>query len=509
MQAFQIRQQAANIHLRYSSSLSAQETNGDDQRYASERYYASFTKTFEHNEFGEVNPLAYEALLAAVNSGAPADFDAIPLDSSSAFGLANPQGAYRFIFAGLDGHATRIPAPPSFRSAVTAAEMGELYWLALTRDVPFETYLGNRLIASACEDLNSFSETVGPTGNKGQIVAETLFRGSTIGDLIGPYISQFLWQDISYGPSLIPQRYAVPVAGNDFMMDEAEWLNILTGGLPMHSSSFENEPKYIYNNRTLAEYVHSDVLFQAHFNAMLIAFRYGVSAIDEGNPYRDAISNQGGFTSLGGPWMIDLLTQAANLALAGAWYQKWIAHRRVRPEVYGGRIQNHVLQRRSYEIHEDILGSECLARTFDLQGSYLLPQAYPEGSPTHPAYPAGHACVAGACVTVLKAVFNENFVIPNPVVANPNGTGLESYAGPALTLGNEFNKLASNITLGRDAAGVHYRSDGTSGLLAGEQQALALLQDYSIALNENFGGFHLTKFDGTPVVVIDGRIIEL
>jgi hypothetical protein len=32
--------------------------------------------------------------------------------------------------------------------------------------------------------------------------------------------------------------------------------------------------------------------------------------------------------------------------------------------------------------------------------------AFPEGSPTHPAYGAGHATVAGACTTILKAWFD-------------------------------------------------------------------------------------------------------
>ena len=133
--------------------------------------------------------------------------------------------------------------------------------------------------------------------------------------------------------------------------------------------------------------------------------------------------------------------------------------------------------------------------------------AYPEGSPTHPSYPAGHATVAGACATVLKAVFNEDFVIPDPVISR-DGTALESYTGDALTLGGEFNKLANNIALGRDAAGVHYRSDGVQGIYVGEQQAIALLQDYSTALNEEFGGFQFTKFDGTFITIINGQVID-
>ncbi|MEM7454437.1 MAG: vanadium-dependent haloperoxidase [Planctomycetota bacterium] len=504
-----IRFQAANIHFRYSHGLSEQPVNGDDDRYAGESYYASFTKTMAHSSQGLVTPSAYEALLDAIATGDPADFDAIPLDSSSAFALANPQGAYRFTFAGLDGQATRIAAAPSFRSAETAAEMGELYWQAITRDIPYVTFAANRTVNEACDDLNAFSEAVGPVNGKGLIGPQTLFRGDLDGDTVGPYISQFLWKDIPYGPSLIEQKYPVPVAGDDFMVERADWMNILTGGAPVESLQYESEKRYIYNARSLGEYVHGDVLFQAYFNAMLIAFGYGSSALNPGNPYRDIISNQGPFTSLGGPWMIDLLTQAGNLALSGAWYQKWIAHRRLRPEVFGGRLDAHINGEATYEIHPDLLNCEAVQRSHEVYGTYFLPMAYAEGSPTHPAYPAGHACVAGACATVLKAVFDETFVIPDPVIANRSGTALSSYSGETLTLGGEFNKLASNVSIGRDAAGVHYRSDGYQGILCGEQQALALLQDYSLGLNEYFGGFFFTLFDGTAVQVVDGQVIEI
>jgi hypothetical protein len=59
----------------------------------------------------------------------------------------------------------------------------------------------------------------------------------------------------------------------------------------------------------------------------------------------------------------------------------------------------------------------------------------------------------------------------------------------ALTLGNEIDRLASNIALGRDAAGVHYRSDSVRGLYVGEQQELGLLRDYSRAYNKRFARF--------------------
>ncbi len=139
-------------------------------------------------------------------------------------------------------------------------------------------------------------------------------------------------------------------------------------------------------------------------------------------------------------------------------------------------------------------------------GNVLLPMAYPEGSPAHPAYPAGHAAISGACATVLKAFFNENFVIPSPVEANATGTALLPYSGPALTLGDEINKLAANISIGRDTAGVHYRSDGIQGMLAGEQVAIPLLQEYSMSYNETFNGFTFKRFNGTTALIKNGVV---
>ena len=59
-----------------------------------------------------------------------------------------------------------------------------------------------------------------------------------------------------------------------------------------------------------------------------------------------------------------------------------------------------------YPLHDDVLNAKALDAISRATGSYLLPMAYPEGCPTHPAYPAGHATIAGACTTVLKAFFN-------------------------------------------------------------------------------------------------------
>ena len=125
---------------------------------------------------------------------------------------------------------------------------------------------------------------------------------------------------------------------------------------------------------------------------------------------------------------------------------------------------------------------------------------YPEGSPTHPSYPAGHAVIAGACVTILKAFFDENFAIPSPVQPNVTNTGLEPYPG-VLRVGDELNKLAGNVGIGRDFAGIHYRSDCLEGMLLGEKIALSVLQDEAFTNNETFRGFIVTTFNGNTITI--------
>jgi hypothetical protein len=263
--------------------------------------------------------------------------------------------------------------------------------------------------------------------------------------------------------------------------------------------AFDPERRYIRNGRDLAEWVHIDVLFQAYFNAMLILKSMGAPR-DGGNPYSNS-RTQIGFATLGDPYCASVLCAVPRPALKAVWYQKWFVHRRLRPEEFAGRIHNHKRGVANYPIHTEILSSVVLDLVEDQYDSCLLPMAFPEGCPTHPAYGAGHATVAGACVTFLKAFFDESFVIPNPVQATDDGLALEPYAGPELTVGGELNKLASNVAIGRNIAGVHWRSDATESLKLGEEVAIRYMREEKECFNEQFGGLSLTKFDGTTVTI--------
>ncbi|MFK7887726.1 MAG: vanadium-dependent haloperoxidase [Gammaproteobacteria bacterium] len=498
--AADLKTDAARAQFHYAIDLPQQRRNGDERRYKQQNFYASFTKALPSDQFGEVTPAAFRQLRRAMRTEKQADFARIDLAAQAQRKLVNPQGGLAFQAAGLDGHATRIAPAPTFRSAHSAAEMGEVYWQAITRDVPYLDYDIDFDVAAATNDLNdSFSATVGPKQD-GSVTPQTLFRGETPGDLNGPFISQFLLKNVPFGPSTIEQRYAVPTAHSDYMLNPTEWLAVQRGADPGPVLTFEQDARYIYNNRALGEYVHKDVLFQAYFNAGLILLNEGEAALDPRHPYAN-IANQEGFTSFGGPWLLQLLTFAANLGLSGAWHQKWGVHRRLRPEAFGGRIHFAQTGQRNYEIHPDILNSDAMNRTSAQHGTFFLPMAYAEGSPVHPAYPAGHATVAGACATVLKAFFNEDYILRDTVQADATGHNLIPYNRSALRLGDEVNKLANNIALGRDAAGVHYRSDGTEGLQVGEQQAIALLRDCVHTCNEPFDGFTLTKFDGSTITI--------
>jgi membrane-associated phospholipid phosphatase len=491
-QAYRLRHDAAMVHS--SLPFPAFPTNGDEDRYPNK--IASYTKGLPHNALGEVDLAAYTALLTAVENGQYPAFEAIPLGGRVKF--ANPLAAYAFELEGDDPHQVEMIAPPTFESAETASEMIELYWQALTREAPFAEYDSHALTNAAVADLSKCSDFRGPKAN-GAVTPATLFRGKTAGDLTGPYLSQFLWLDVPQGVMTLTQRGRVPMAGDDYITTYPEWLSIQRGFPPARVNVSDPTPRYLRNGRDLAEYVHRDFTYQAYLHACLILLTMR-APLKVDNPYRRSLTQEG-FITFGAPHVLDVVARVANAALKAAWCHKWLVHRRLRPEMFAGRIHNHLSKKAQYPLPEDVLKANALSVVFRTYGSYLLPMAYPEGCPTHPAYPAGHAVIAGACVTVLKAFFNESFIIPNPVVANPDGLSLALYKGSSLTVEGELNKLAANIALGRNMAGVHWRSDGIEGLKLGEAVTVGILRDLRAACREPFGGFSFTSFTGATVTI--------
>lgn len=512
-QAYELRVERARVQR--DEPLPEHPNNGDDDRYPAK--FASYTKGLPHSQqFGEVDLSAYHQLITAVESGRTADFDNVPLgapDPSKQRKLVNPQSGHAFDLQGADSHHLTMPPAPAFASAETAGEIVENYWMALLRDVAFTDYDADPTAIAAAQDLSNLSDFRGPKVN-GEVTTSTLFRGFTAGDLRGPYLSQFLLKTALFGSEIIEQRITTTLAGSDFMTSFTDWLDVQRG-TKRPDPPFDPTTRYIRNGRDSSQYVHIDVLFQAYFDACLILSRskdqFGMAVRpNPGSPYRNS-RTQEGFGTFGEPHIKGLLGEVAVRALKAVWYQKWLVHRRLRPEVYAARVDRHKSGIKTYPLHTDVLNSAVLPEIFTYiatknggAGSYLLPMAFPEGSPLHPSYGAGHATVGGACVTMLKWFFDGSTLIENPQVPDASGTALVDYNGPdkdTLTVGGELDKLASNIGIGRNLSGVHWRSDYAESLRLGEKVAIATLLDFKSTVAEDFNGGVFTTFDGQTITV--------
>jgi hypothetical protein len=507
--------------------IPSHDDNGDEQLYPSK--IGNYSKNLKHDPTtGEVDPAAYQAMIAAIASGRFADFEALFLNGH--FGcpdpalqrrLVNPGSGYAFDLEGTDSHQLLLPPAPAFASAQEAGEMAELYWMALLRDTNFGDYDSSRLAQAAAADLSKMSDFRGPKEG-GAVTTKTLFRDSYPGCTVGPYISQFLLQPCNFGSMRIDTRMVIVAPGVDYMTDFSSWLAVQNGvnTPPIRTGG----AAYCLKGRDLTHYVHIDALFEAYLVGAINLLANGYFA-NPGNPYgrvydggagrpRNALTDpngslaQVGFGTFGGPAVLTLACEPATRALKDVWYQKWLVHRRLRPEEFGGRVEVNRLGRRSYPIHSDLLSvSTVLSQVLSKHGTNLLPMAFPEGSPNHTSYGSGHATVAGACVTMLKALFDDSQPIKNPVVPNPadGGRTLIPYVAPAgeppLTVGGELNKIVSNVSQGRNIAGVHWRSDAHESNLLGEAATISMLSDMKQTFSEPFSGFSFTKFDGTPITV--------
>ena len=611
------------------------QTPGTDHDVFSVRGVGSFHKTLPHNEFGEVDPSAFAALVAATR-GDGSGFAQVPTGPSRlvagkapypAASFTNPQGGLATDQLVHPPTAYTMPPAPRVNSNTAAAEMVELYWMAIYRDANVCDFANNLAIPAganftvpsgigpitlkdAVDEINDRfeksvkSSIVNPNGTidnatppngdgetdrfilgvdvPGSSVAfkpftaKTLFRLGLPGDDIGPMISQFFLRPISFGTQQIDQRQRPYKTNQDYLTDFPDWLAVQNSAKDINNQSYgqtnENaatfyEPKerYISTMRDLARFVNKDALHQAYFNAALILLSGGAKW-GTGNPYHEIgnsivqgalPSREAGFGVLGGPNILALVSEVATRALKVVWQQKWQQHLRLRPEAYAGlvHVQNIGVggKKRGYGLPDWVDNTKAAKIVKDSFGTFLLPMAFSAGSPTHPAYGAGHATVAGACVTVLKAWFltftTDADGKDRPVDfgtlserAEPFGPGApitpwcakrdlavgmddkcngatkvhnrEEYTASdknKLTIEGELNKLAQNVAMGRSMGGVHWRSDNTRSLMLGEALAAEILADITTDAHEK-PSFSFRSFgrrgDGEPrkVVIKEGRI---
>ena len=498
--------------------------NGDATRFTD--FSGSYSKALKHDALGVPNAASWLSLRHALTTGEFSDFENIIVGTPGGGPNSKnncPQGALAFDLEGRDSHATVIPPAPSVASAQTAAEEVEHYWATLLRDVPFSQYPTSYLAVEAAADMRgrSFVYSNANVEYPTPVTPSNLFRGQIViddGNLQGPYVSQLLVQPTFFGAQFLRQQYQVflPVGGGgaDYMTSVSEYQLVQNGGSG-RTLVFDPTFRYLRNGRDLAAYGHSDVLYQAYLTAFLILS--GINTpLNPGNPYIGSKTERP-FGTLGGADAAATIGEMATRALKGAWFHKWIVNLRMRPEEYGALVQANRTRTTPFPqaagaLHSDVLNSTVLPIIHSTYGSYLMPQAYPEGSPTHPCYPTGHGTVAGACITMLKFFFDCTQKIRPLLLAagrdvfvpRVDGLSLNPYTGvdrDTLDINGELNKLAFNISFGHGIhAGIHFRSSTVWSILLGEQIGISILNDRAKSYNEPFK-IPITKFDGTTVTI--------
>ena len=103
-----LRRDAAQAGLQATPVNMQHPSNNDEDIYPNK--LGSYSKGLPHNADGTVSLSAYAALVQAVTSGNPADFNAIPLGGNRR--LTNPQCGLAFDMEGPDGHSLVQPPAP-------------------------------------------------------------------------------------------------------------------------------------------------------------------------------------------------------------------------------------------------------------------------------------------------------------------------------------------------------------------------------------------------------------
>ncbi|NER96747.1 MAG: vanadium-dependent haloperoxidase [Symploca sp. SIO1B1] len=603
--SFSVRVEAAE--LAKSRQYPSHQANGDEQRYAGgDRYFMSFTKGLIHNdktglledprdfvEFrraiddGFIDPFTdkvrHGAKYQVVNGKIKDEKDPKKLGDFRQWEA--PTAGVVHELEGPDPQAVTMPPAPPLLDATGNTnpelifEMAEVYELAIIRDLPLNSFENNGTadakLQGSIERLNQLDYIKEQNGRPrkvnqvGKLDAQTVFRGSSPGVEVGPYLSQFLLignksingevnvEDgkITYGVLEINQKVPIATPKLDYMTKLDDYVDVQRG-IQQPREAYDAGLRFIYTPRDLATYVHYDALYQAYLNACLILLGMGTpfdpgfdhlsgGGVAAGDPQTRRHAN--GFALYGGPHILNLVTEVATRALKAVRFQKFNNHLRLRPEALAARV-DLVRRKNDCQIQEEIPKAlsqyvqvfidkltanqgQCQLSTLDEicaigHNSYLLPMAFPEGSPMHPAYGAGHATVAGACVTILKAFFDTSAVLVkdcnqdyqfkrmekgDQLVAfragNCGSTLEESKIddfSEALTLEGELNKLAANISIARNMAGVHYFTDYYDSIRMGEQIAIGILEEQALTYPTDPFVLSVPTFDG-DVVRIGGR----
>lgn len=399
---------------------------------------------------------------------------------------------------------------------------------------------------------------------------------------------------IRFGTQTIAQQFVPHQENVDHMSEWGMWLDVQNGAnrkgrfdlylTEDRQPDGKTQGRFITTPRDLATYVHFDALYQAYLNACLLLLGKQWPT-DAGLPEGPGHPTRDNFATFGGPHILTLVTEVATRALKAVRRQKYNVHLRSRPEALAAAVSlawvNDDADKSQLGGQKDALGEMATALDdsglltkiadrnkvvndfwasadwdidygpgMDEDTNALLPMAFPEGSPMHPAYGAGHATVAGACVTVLKAFFEMYDIgdkrgtfsiydiieqesgysgkLPTDLFGEARsligaekdqfeaayqalftnepktlGTKLDpvNLGHTVLTTQGELDKLAANISIGRNFGGVHFYTDYYESLRMGERIAVSMLQEHMLTYREPVS-MRFTSFDDDRIMLI-------
>jgi len=470
-----------------------------------------FSKSLPHDANGNVNKRQLFKLIESCRNGNIKQMNSVKIGGT--LKLHSCSNVMTRELFGRFKPETLLGVPPRVTSRTAGAEMVDLYWRALTRDVLYSDWPTSPLIAAAIQDLNACGSAYkGPK----PVTITNIFRGRGDGVDIGPLVSQFLFLSFSQGSISIKQLRASAQPNVDYMTLISQYISCQNGTVTQTAIPSTLPLRYLVTPRDGATAVHSDMPVQWAQNAVQILTSLNApfnnlnpfSPANNSKPKIPRITNEFNFIDCGAIDCVDLIARAIRLAFNTVWWYKWHIFR-LRPENTGYLVQlnktnqQHLLKH-CPQLSDVILNSAVLPRVLSTFGSYLLPQAFPEGCPLHPSFSCGHCTMVTSSVTIVKAFYDGSFlmnaVIPDAIVGNTLVPLTQGASQVQLRVDQELNKIINNVAYWRDTAGVHYMSDELHGIPMGEAIAESVLEDcvqrYSFA-----AGFQFRNHAGKLVTI--------
>ena len=376
------------------------------------------------------------------------------LDSLNRLGQRKLVSPSAGVLASLPPHVAQL-RPPADDSIEMAADLAELGAMAILRDIHPAKWSEE---TAAIAELSQFPGL--PQRLFG--LPNDPIKGT--GTVFGREMVDFGWR------KLLP--WSTETRAGSYGATAEDHAALQRGDIPKAQRAYRGLSQD-WSNPTLRALASIGHLDQPYLLGLFMAFQLQSAKAKLSSRF-PVLANETGFVSHGG--FVDLqcaIAEATRLAMQWTWA--------IKNAVCAARPEELWPAAARGELHPDLLAK---APTIMRRVGPHLPMVYAEGAPLHPAYPSGHAAIAGACATILCAWFADGEVPAMKISA------LHAEIRHALWV---FQVLP------RMAAGVHFRADCEDGLKVGEEAALHYLRE--VKQFEPLGQTTFTGFFGREITV--------